>query len=115
NQGLDEAARLRRRVALHDTYHAALDARLSEELRRDRVPVLVSIHSFTPVMAGFRRPWHIGVMWDDDPRLSVPLIEALARDPDLVVGDNEPYSGRLATGYTVARHGAGRGLPHTAI
>ena len=52
------------------------------------------MHSFTPEMKGFERPWHVGVLWNDDPRLPEPLLAELRRDPSLVVGDNEPYSAR---------------------
>ena len=44
-----------------------------------------------------------------------PLIDGLARAPGVVVGDNEPYSGRDEYGYTIASHGAARGLPHVLI
>jgi predicted N-formylglutamate amidohydrolase len=72
------------------------------------------VHSFTPVWRGRRRPWHAGVLWDEDPRLAVPLIEALRSDPQLVVGDNEPYAGALRND-TMYRHATGRGLAHALI
>ena len=59
-------------------------------------PAIVSVHCFTPVWRGTPRPWHVGILWDADPRFAVPLIAALRADPALVVGDNEPYSGALA-------------------
>ena len=33
---------------------------------RGLVPLLVSIHSFTPVWRGWPRPWHVGILWDRD-------------------------------------------------
>jgi predicted N-formylglutamate amidohydrolase len=39
---------------------------------------------------------HVGVLWNDDPRLPEPLLAELRRDPSLVVGDNEPYSARAS-------------------
>ena len=50
-----------------------------------------------------------------DPRIPVPLMEKLGRIPGLVVGDNEPYSGRAPADYTVDHHAEGRGLPHIAL
>jgi predicted N-formylglutamate amidohydrolase len=99
NRGLSPAARARRQ-----RFHAAGSA-----------PALLSIHSFTPVMNGTARPWHVGILWDADPRLPVPLLAALRADPSLVVGDNEPYSAREPAGYTVRHHAASEGLPHVAI
>ncbi len=79
------------------------------------LPALVSIHSFTPVMGGTARPWHVGILWDSDPRIPLPLLAALRSDPALVVGDNEPYSARKPQGYTVRHHAVSHGLPHVAI
>jgi predicted N-formylglutamate amidohydrolase len=79
------------------------------------VPALLSIHSFTPVMGGKQRPWHIGILWDNDPRIPLPLLEALRADRDLMVGDNQPYSARDPSGYTVENHAVAAGLPHVAV
>ena len=45
---------------------------------------------------------------------SRPLIEALAADPDLVVGDNQPYKGSLE-GDCLWQHATRRSLPHALI
>src|SRR5262249_20576720 len=79
-------------------------------------PVIFSVHSFTPVMNGIARPWHVGILWDKDPRVAVPLIaELAAADPRRVVGDNEPYSAREPAGYTIRRHAEPAGLPSAAV
>jgi len=56
----------------------------------------------------------MGVLWDRDRRVSGPLIAAFAALGDLVVGDNEPYSGALE-GDTLNMHGTRRGLAHALI
>ena len=103
--------------------HPAVSRALSRRDRRPRsatrqrrgiVPILVSVHSFTPLWRGQQRPWHIGVLWDKDGRLALPLLERLGREPDIVVGDNEPYSGELEND-TLYRHGTMNGLPHVLI
>lgn len=58
-------------------------------------PLVISVHSFTPLMGGKSRPWHAGILWDADPRAAKPLIGMLNSEPGLVVGDNEPYDGAL--------------------
>jgi predicted N-formylglutamate amidohydrolase len=58
-------------------------------------PLVISIHSFTPSMGGKARPWHVGVLWDADPRAAQPLIGMLEAEPGLIAGDNEPYDGAL--------------------
>src|SRR5258708_25832836 len=76
---------------------------------------LLVMHSFTPEMAGFERPWHVGVLWNDDARLPEPLLAELRRDPALVVGDNEPYSAREPYEYTLTAHAQLRALPHCSL
>jgi predicted N-formylglutamate amidohydrolase len=78
-------------------------------------PFVVSVHSFTPQLSGDEpRPWPVGVLWRHDPTLAHALIRHLARDGTLV-GDNQPYDGHLAMGYTVEVHAIRRGLPYTMI
>jgi predicted N-formylglutamate amidohydrolase len=115
NRGVSAAGRAARRAALFDPYHAAVAAALAAKGATGAPPALLSIHSFTPVMAGVARPWHVGILWDDDPRIPVPLLAALRADASLVVGDNQPYSARQPAGYTVRHHAEARGLPHVAI
>lgn len=115
NRGFD-AAELSRRMALaHAPYHAAVEAAMAQARARAAAPALINIHSFTPVMKGFERPWHIGVLWNKDGRIALPLMRVLREDPTLVVGDNEPYSGRSNVGYTCRRHAEAHGLPNVLI
>ena len=115
NRGLSQAEIERRREALFRPYHGAIAAALADFRERGRVPALVSIHSFTPVFDGVERPWHAGILWDQDPRIAIPLIAALGRQKGLVVGDNKPYSAREPRGYTVTAHAHSQGYPHVAI
>ncbi len=115
NRGLDAAARRARAAACFEPYHAAIARILDGRLRAGLVPALVSMHSFTPVMNGFERPWHIGVLWNRDPRLPVKLLARLGAEPDLCIGDNEPYTGRGERGYSIIAHGEPRGIPHALI
>ena len=105
----------RRLERFHRPYHDAIDAALDAEIAAGRAPVLVSIHSFTPQFRGRDwRPWHLGVLWDRDDRLVRPLLQRLAARGDLVIGDNQPYTGGLS-GDCMHRHGTRRGIPHALI
>jgi predicted N-formylglutamate amidohydrolase len=114
NADVDDRERRRRIACYHAPYHAAIDAAIDGALAAGFVPALVSIHSYTPVWRGYRRPWHAGILWDADGRLAEPLIGTLRADPALVVGDNEPYSGALPND-TMNRHGTTRGLAHALV
>lgn len=114
NAGIGAAERNRRIERYWRPYDRAITAAIDAAFAAGRPPLLVSVHSFTPVWRGVARPWHVGVLWDADPRLPDLLIERLRADPHLVVGDNEPYDGALE-GDTMHRHGTRRGLAHALI
>jgi predicted N-formylglutamate amidohydrolase len=115
NDGITrEAAEMRRRQVF-DPYHRRIDEAIDARLR-DRLPtVLISLHSFTPVYAGVARPWHIGTLYQRDTRLPPLLLKLLRAEPNLVVGDNEPYAVSDETDYTIPVHGEKRGLMNTGI
>ncbi len=118
NAGLDAAQRRARIDALYDPYHGAVEEqvdRLRALCAAGESPVVISVHSFTPVFDGVERPWQVGILWNGDARLPVPLIARLREEPDLVVGDNEPYSAREGYGHTLETHGDGRGLANALI
>ncbi len=114
NANVDEAERARRIARFYAPYHAAIDAAIEAALATGVVPAIFSVHSFTPVWRGVPRPWHAGVLWDQDPRLAVPFIDALRADPALIVGDNEPYAGALLND-TMYQHATQRGLAHALV
>ena len=115
NEGLSSVQRAQRVRTFFQPYHEAIDFRLRCFEEANIVPAVISIHSCTPVFAGFSRPWHIGVMWDKDSRVAAPLLQKLRENPDLCVGDNEPYSGRHTHDFTIDHHAESRGLPHVGI
>lgn len=95
----------------HDTVANIVDKRLARGLETR----LVSIHSFTPVYKGKSRPWHIGIIHDEDRRLAAPFIAALQRLAGVNVGVNEPYSPADRVYFTLERHARSRGLPCAMI
>ena len=84
----------------------------------NNIPIIFSIHTFTQVMRlvdAKKRPWDVGVLWNRDPRVADILIRELTKHKDnLIVGDNQPYSGKEFY-YTLDYHAGGRGIPHCAI
>lgn len=114
NLRVDDEERARRIDRFWRPYDAAIGATIDRVFAAGRTPILFSVHSFTPIWRGRPRPWHCGVLWDADPRLPKLLIERLAADHNLVVGDNEPYDGALE-GDTMYRHGTRRGLSHALL
>ena len=109
---LDHAGHLARLDRFYHPYHTALSALL------DQAPpaLIVSLHSFTPLLASHpdqERPWQVGVLYNHDERaarLAIPLLEA----EGLVVGDQQPYSGHLLN-ETMNRHAEADGRPYLGI
>ncbi len=117
NARADAAEIARRLERFWAPYRNAVTAAAEAMMATGEPPALVSIHSFTPVWRGAPRRWKVGVLWDRDDRISKPLLEALAAEPDLHVdgiGDNEPYDGALA-GDTIDAVATARGLANALI
>jgi predicted N-formylglutamate amidohydrolase len=112
NAGLDESARWARIATVHVHYHAAISAMLAGQRRS---PILVALHSFTPVMNGYARPWHTGVLHDrGDTRFSQAVLAGLRTRLDVPVGDNEPYA-MDGIDFTVPHHCYTAGRPYAEI
>lgn len=115
NQSMTAEDREWRIKAIWEPYHAAIEERLDAFASRDITPAFISVHSFTPLLGEAARPWHVGILWDQDERIPRPVLESLKRVDGLHVGDNEPYSGRHPTDYTLHAHAALRGLPYVGF
>jgi predicted N-formylglutamate amidohydrolase len=113
NRGLTPLDRERRLNTFFRPYHAAISRLLDR--RSHRASLLLSIHSFTPVLNGRSRPWHMGVSCGRDRRLAALMLGALACGGDFNVGDNAPYPIEADVDYTIPVHGEARGLPCTMI
>ena len=112
NQGLTADDRASRIAEIFDPYQAAVAKALSHPARR----AVLSIHSFTPNLAGVARPWDIAFLYRGDrqtPELLRQIV--LSRDPTLNVGMNVPYQIEDASDWFVPRHGEPIGLPHSLI
>lgn len=110
NRVADRAEREHRLTTCYRPYHDAV-ARLAAR----PATVLISVHSFTPQLRGRPlRPWQVGVLYADDTRLARPLLDMLRAEPDLTVGENEPYTGHLP-GDSIDRHALQYGRPNVLI
>ena len=114
NADYDAAERERRVSRYYEPYHRAIDEAIDAGIDAGRPPALLSIHTFTDNWRGTPRPWHATILWDRDPRLPVPMLQALRCEAGLVIGENVPYSGELK-GDCMYRHATQRGLAHALI
>ena len=114
NQNLSDDERSRRAELFYFPYHSTVDQEIARLRRVGPGPLVVAIHSFTPEFGTEKRPWHVGVMSAADRRLAEGLLNGLKQFDDLVIGDNQPYSG-VDLGYTLRLHGGAQGLANVQI
>ncbi|MFN3828222.1 MAG: N-formylglutamate amidohydrolase [Micavibrio sp.] len=114
NIGISAEEGERRLREIYRPYHTALDGLIESVIARGYIPIVISVHSYTPVFFNFARPWEVGFMYASDDRVSLPLIrhfESLGYN----VGKNQPYDRRVARGGAISRHAERRRLPCSMI
>lgn len=95
-------------------YHHAIHETLQSAMREGVYPAIISIHSYTDRWKGAERQWHAGILWDSDDRLPEFMINRLRTKTDYIIGNNQPYSGKLAND-TMYCHGTSNGLAHALV
>jgi predicted N-formylglutamate amidohydrolase len=110
NGGIDEREIARRYVETHVRYHQEIDREIAHRLTHSVRPVLLAIHTYTPVWNGRPRRFDAGVLYDENRREAAILAAAL-RKTGLEVRYNQPYSGKRGLMYSIDRHGRHHRLP----
>jgi len=115
NVNLSETDMAVRRAEIFDPYHDRIRALLDERAAAGRPTILVAQHSMTNIYHGVRREMHAAVLYNRDRRFAGLVLDALRREADLIIADNQPYFVSDETDFTIPRHGEARGLPHVEI
>lgn len=102
NEGLTPADRKSRTETYYDPFRRTLAAQISSKTQ----PVIVTIHSFTPVYNGSAREVEIGILHDADPRLADAI---LAQADRYNVQRNAPYGPDDGVTHTLKVHGVANG------
>lgn len=115
NDCLASDAAGQRYTEIFHPYHDEIARMIDDRMALGRPTILVSLHSFTPVMDGKARPWDIGVLYESgDIRFARTMLIELERAGDWCIGDNEPY--RMdETDFTVPRHAYANALPYVEL
>lgn len=93
NANLSAAERLARTEAVYLPFHDALHGLIARRIALGLRPIIITIHSFTPIYFGQPRRVEFGVIHDADPTLAL-AIHAAARQTRLVTELNAPYSAK---------------------
>ena len=115
NRNLSEAARQLRIEQWFEPYHAAVESVIADREAQRLPSIALSIHSMTACLAGTARVWQIALSSYNDRSLVEPMLEALRRPGDVVVGDNQPYDLDPAVDYSIPFHAMRRKMPYLQV
>ncbi len=107
NRDLSEAGRARRIAEIYEPFHAGLNDMLQS---RPALPVLITVHSFTPVYRGVTRAVELGILHGEDPTLARAMLATTPKDNRYETRINAPYGPADGVAYTLDRHGSANGL-----
>ncbi|PWE33889.1 N-formylglutamate amidohydrolase [Maritimibacter sp. 55A14] len=112
NAGLDAATRQDR----IDRFYRPFEARLAALVAaRPAPPVLITVHSFTPVYKGKSRSVELGILHDSDARLANAILDRAADFTGLAVERNAPYGPADGVTHTLLRHAVENGLMNVML
>lgn len=115
NAGLDQAARDARTEALYLPFRERLSALVASRIAEGRAPVIVTMHSFTPVYFGQPRAVEIGILHDADARLADAMLAAAGKAGPYDIRRNAPYGPEDGVTHTLKEHGLSNGLANVMI
>ena len=116
NTRLSNSERLRRYEEIHRPFHDAIGVMLDRRQKAGQATILVTVHSFTPRLAGIDRPWLLGLLHNRDDSFARHLMGVIAgAHPEVIAEHNQPYSVDDLSDYTIPVHGEGRNLPHVLL
>lgn len=96
-----------------DHYYRPFEKQLTTQLAAHPCPpVLVTMHSFTPVYNGIRRELEIGILHDDDSRLADAMLNVAT---GFDIRRNEPYGPADGVTHTLRQHGVDHGRLNVMI
>ncbi len=109
---IDPAERDERLVRYFTPYHAEL----AQLIARNRPALILSLHSFTPLLDSdplAERPWEIGILYNRQETASQLAIARLEGE-GIIVGDQLPYSGKQLNA-TMNRHAEAEDIPYIGV
>ncbi|HUD91107.1 N-formylglutamate amidohydrolase [Sphingobium sp.] len=115
NEDLNDEAHEARLRYIHSPYHQVISAEINRRLADGRATILLALHSFTPVLDGYSRPWDVGILhWLGQTDFARTMLRLFEEDITPCVGNNLPY--RMdATDYTIPFHAFPIHLPYAEL
>ncbi|PVH28218.1 N-formylglutamate amidohydrolase [Pararhodobacter oceanensis] len=114
NRDLSMADRMARLEAIYLPFQATVTAEIARLVLLGRRPVVIAVHSFTPVYFGTPREVEFGILFDDDEGIARHILQASAGS-GLVTRLNEPYSAQSSVAHTTRIHARPMRLNHAML
>jgi predicted N-formylglutamate amidohydrolase len=115
NAVISPTERAARTAAVYVPFHQGLHALLMDRLALGLAPVLVTVHSFTPVYFGRRREVEFGVIHDADDSLACAILAQARIRTGLRCDLNAPYSAADDVTHTLRVQATPYGLPNAML
>ncbi len=109
NAALSERNRQERILAFYHPFHNQVSTVLDDLEAQGKNPIIVTIHSFTPIYHGEKRRVELGILHDTDSRLADEMLGLASAHTDLTTMRNEPYGPSDGVAHTLAQHALPRG------
>ena len=111
NVDLSDADKSARVAEVYEPFRATI----ARTLGARRQPILVTVHSFTPVFHGEVRDVEIGILHDEDARLADAILTAVGDDMLYLVERNAPYGPEHGVTHTLKEHALPGGFLNVMI
>ena len=115
NAAITPEERLRRTQAIYLPWVHGLHGVIQGRIALGLAPVIVTIHSFTPIYFGKPRAVEFGVIHDDDPTLAQAILDQARAQTQLVAELNAPYSAKDDVTHTLRVQATPYGLPNAML
>ncbi|AEV39924.1 hypothetical protein PSE_p0342 (plasmid) [Pseudovibrio sp. FO-BEG1] len=115
NVSLSDEQRLDRVNKYYRPFQAEVKQVIDAKQASGQLPVMITIHSFTPVYNGKKRAVEVGVLHDSDTRFADALLNALCPSDLYDIQRNEPYGPEDGVTHTLVSQAQSRGLLNVMI
>jgi len=111
NVSLSEGARLQRVT----DYYRPFEAAVAKQVSSMDAPLIITVHSFTPVFLGQQRQVQIGVLHDEDSRFADAFLQQVLTEARFNIQRNQPYAPTDGVTHTLKHHALPSGLANVML
>ena len=110
NENLSEKDKQSRAENYYVPFNDAVSWVVDEQIAQGNRPIIVTIHSFTPIYNGQPRAVEIGILHDEDTRFADEMLRQMSSDKFYKIQRNQPYGPKDGVTHTLKLHAQSKGL-----